>query len=239
MRTSPQRIALGKGVVVERGEGHGPSVSIRNRIAQVLGAAIVSGELKAGEIYSAPVLATRFNVSATPVREAMIDLAKDGLVDVIRNKGFRVLAPSPADLHNILELRLLIEVPTVERIAERGVRPAELATLFPVADETVRAAEAADVLAHVTADLRFHLGVMELWGNVDITETVRVLRTRSRLFGLWSEDNRSLMVESSREHLELLELIRDRQPQAARELMSSHISRVAALWDRKATPPSR
>ena len=46
--------------------------------------------MRPGVVYSAPALAARFGVSATPVREAMLDLAKEGLVSAVRNKGFRV-----------------------------------------------------------------------------------------------------------------------------------------------------
>ncbi len=65
--------------------GRGPSY--RERVADALRAALIAGELRPGEVYSAPGLATRFGVSATPVREALLDLAKEGLVDVVPNKG--------------------------------------------------------------------------------------------------------------------------------------------------------
>ncbi len=56
----------------------GKKSSYRERVADALRAALIAGELRAGEVYSAPTLAARFGVSATPVREAMLDLAKDG-----------------------------------------------------------------------------------------------------------------------------------------------------------------
>ena len=82
------------------------------RITEALRAAIVTGELEPGQVYSAPRLGAQFGVSATPVREAMLDLLKEGLVRTVRNKGFEVLAPSPVALHDILEVRQLLEVPT-------------------------------------------------------------------------------------------------------------------------------
>jgi DNA-binding GntR family transcriptional regulator len=161
----------------------GPS-SVRARVTDALRAGIVTGELEAGQVYSAPRLGAQLGVSATPVREAMLDLLKDGLVRTVRNKGFEVLAPSPAALHDILEVRLLLEVPTVRRLAERGVREADLAALLALADETVRTAEEPDIVGHVAADLQFHLALLDLWGNDEITEAVRALRSRSRLAGL-------------------------------------------------------
>jgi DNA-binding GntR family transcriptional regulator len=64
--------------------------SLREQVSHALRAALIAGELRPGVVYSAPVLAAGFGVSATPVREAMLDLAKEGLVEVVRNKGFRV-----------------------------------------------------------------------------------------------------------------------------------------------------
>ena len=72
----------------------GERQSLREQVAQALRGALVAGEMRPGTVYSAPALATRFGVSATPVREAMLDLAKEGLVEAVRNKGFRVVGLS-------------------------------------------------------------------------------------------------------------------------------------------------
>ena len=55
-----------------------------------------TGELCPGEVYSAPALGERFGVSATPVREAMQQLALEGAVEVVPNRGFRVCGAAPA-----------------------------------------------------------------------------------------------------------------------------------------------
>src|SRR5882757_240731 len=87
--------------------------SRRRQVTENLRAAIISGQMEPGVVYSAPILAEEFGVSPTPVREAMLDLAKDGLIEVARNKGFRVIEPSQHELDEMMELRLLLEVPTV------------------------------------------------------------------------------------------------------------------------------
>lgn len=206
--------------------------SQRARVTEGLRAAIVTGELEPGHVYSAPRLGERFGVSATPVREAMLDLVKEGLVRTVRNKGFEVLAPSPAALHDILEVRLLLEVPIIERLARRGVREADLATLLPLAEQTVRAAEELNVMDHVAGDLQFHLALLDLWGNPELTETVRAFRSRSRLAGLWVEENHAAMLESAHEHVALVELLRRQDAVGAEALMESHIRRAGTLWSK-------
>src|SRR5665648_1243687 len=92
--------------------------SLRGRIAESLSAAIISGELAPGTLVSVPMLANQFAVSATPVREAMLDLEQRGFVASVRNKGFRVTQVSEQDLREIVELRRLIEAPALRALAE-------------------------------------------------------------------------------------------------------------------------
>src|SRR4051812_40547668 len=86
---------------------------LRDQVANALRAALIAGELRPGEVYSAPALAAEYGVSATPVREAMLDLAREGLVEAVRNKGFRITEMTERDLDEFTEIRALIEIPTV------------------------------------------------------------------------------------------------------------------------------
>ncbi|MEK9665318.1 MAG: GntR family transcriptional regulator, partial [Candidatus Nanopelagicales bacterium] len=91
----------------------GDRVSLRERVAESLRAALVSGRMAPGTTYSIPALAEQFGVSATPVREAMLDLVNEGIVAPVPNKGFRVVELSDEELDQVTELRRLLEVPTV------------------------------------------------------------------------------------------------------------------------------
>jgi DNA-binding GntR family transcriptional regulator len=204
--------------------------NLREEITQTLRAAVISGELRPGVVYSAPSLATQFGVSATPVREAMLDLAGEGLVDTVRNKGFRVTELSEKDLDDLSELRALIEVPTVRRIAEAGVTPEILDELRPLAAEIEAAAARRDLIAHVAADLEFHLRLLALAGNQHLVETVRSLRSRSRLYGLHALAARDALVPSAHEHAELLDLLATGDADAVEDLMRRHIAHVRGIW---------
>ena len=104
------------------------SDSLREQVTRALEAAVVAGELQPGEIYSAPTLAERFQVSATPVREAMLDLVGEGMMEAVRNRGFRVMEVSEADLDQISQIRLLIEVPIMSQVAKL-LTPEKIAAL--------------------------------------------------------------------------------------------------------------
>jgi DNA-binding GntR family transcriptional regulator len=207
----------------------GKKSSYRERVADALRAALIAGELLPGQVYSAPALATRFGVSATPVREAMLDLAKEGLVDTVPNKGFRVTAVSDQQLDEYTHIRSLIEIPTVVELATTA-DPVALEALRPAAREIVQAAVAGDLIAYVEADTRFHLGLLALAGNAHLVEVVRDLRKRSRLYGLTPLVKSGRLLASAEEHLELLDALVARDEDGVRSVMTRHIGHVRGLW---------
>ncbi|WUW20786.1 GntR family transcriptional regulator [Streptomyces sp. NBC_01463] len=202
---------------------------LRDQVAHALRAALISGELKPGTVYSAPALASEFGVSATPVREAMLDLAREGLVEAVRNKGFRITELTEQDLDDFTELRAMIEVPTVGRIARMGLTH-ELEALRPVALEIVEAARRQDILGYLEADRRFHLALLALAGNRRLVEEVGELRKRSRLFGLNRLAESGQLVASAQEHVQLLDLVVAGDAPGAEACMLGHMSHVRSLW---------
>ncbi|MCX4904150.1 GntR family transcriptional regulator [Streptomyces sp. NBC_00878] len=207
----------------------GKKPSYRERVADALRAALIAGELRPGEVYSAPALAARFGVSATPVREAMLDLAKEGLVDTVPNKGFRVTAVSEKQLDEYTHIRSLIEIPTTVSLAV-GADPAALEALRPAAEESVTAAATGDLIAHVEADMRFHLGLLALAGNDHLVDVVRDLRKRSRLYGLHALVEAGRLEASAAEHLDILDALIARDEEAVRAVMTRHLGHVRGLW---------
>lgn len=202
---------------------------LRDQVAHALRAALIAGELRPGTIYSAPALASEFGVSATPVREAMLDLAREGLVEAVRNKGFRITELTDQDLDDFTELRAMIEVPTVGRIARMGLT-LELEALRPVAKEIVEAARRHDILGYLEADRRFHLALLGLAGNRRLVEEVSELRKRSRLYGLNRLSESGQLTASAEEHVQLLDLVVAGDAPGAEACMLAHMSHVRSLW---------
>jgi DNA-binding GntR family transcriptional regulator len=207
----------------------GKKSSYRERVADALRAALIAGELRPGEVYSAPALAARFGVSATPVREAMLDLAKEGLVDTVPNKGFRVTVVTERQLDEYTHVRSLIEIPTTVGLA-RIADPVSLEALRPAAREIVAAAAAGDLIAYVEADTRFHLGLLALAGNAHLVEVVGDLRKRARLYGLTALAESGRLLSSAQEHLELLDALLDRDEAAVHAVMTRHLGHVRGMW---------
>ena len=210
--------------------GGGPN--LRQQIGDVLRASVIAGRMRPGVVYSAPALAQRFGVSATPVREAMLDLAAEGLVEPVRNKGFRVAELSDTLLDEITATRLLLEVPTTASLAAKQddrIRR-EVEKLRPTARRLVRLAGKRDVVvSFVELDRRFHLSLLGLAGNETLAGIVGNLRARSRLTGL-ADLGLGELVASAKEHVELLDLILTGDAAAVTDLMTRHINHVRGIW---------
>ncbi|MFI0976519.1 GntR family transcriptional regulator [Streptomyces sp. NPDC021093] len=209
---------------------------LRDQVANALRAALIAGELRPGSVYSAPGLAADFGVSATPVREAMLDLAREGLVEPVRNKGFRITEVSERDLDQYSEIRALIEVPVIGQVTRTATHE-QLEALRPVAEEIVAAAREHDLIGYLEADRRFHLTLLGLAGNERLVETVGDLRKRSRLYGLTRLDERNELLPSAEEHIELLDLMLTGDAAAAEACMARHLGHVRSLWAQSRAEP--
>jgi DNA-binding GntR family transcriptional regulator len=205
------------------------TVSLREQAAQVLRANVMSGQLVPGEIYSVATLAEGLGVSATPVREALLDLASTGLVEPIRNRGFRVLVADEADLDEISELRILLEVPGIRRVVERA-SDEEILALQPTVAAIEGASREHDIAAFLVADRDFHVGLLELAGNGRLTRLVAQLRDQTRLMGLSALTEAGNLDASAREHADVLAAVRERDADRAESLMRRHLEHTRGIW---------
>lgn len=203
--------------------------SLRERVEAALAAAIRSGEMKPGELFSAPTLAARFSVSATPVREAMLNLEKRGFVEIVRNKGFRITRVSEQDLHSIVEIRQLLEPPVVRKLAGR-IPQDSYPQLRELAARIVEGASRGSLAVYLEADIEFHEAVTAHAGNQRLTELVTELRSQTRLPGLAGMLATEELAVSANEHLELLDLLEAGNGEAAERLMNRHIAHVLGWW---------
>jgi DNA-binding GntR family transcriptional regulator len=205
--------------------------SVRGQILDALRAALAGGELTPGEVYSAPALGERFGVSATPVREAMQQLAIEGAVEVVPNRGFRVVRRGARELAELAEVRALLQVPVVMRLA-RTVPADRWGELRPLADETARAASSGCRATYGDADRAFHRGVLGLAGNEQLLQIADDLHRRTQLpltsghsGGSGSAGRVELMADAA-EHIALLDALMAEDLEAACCLVEKHFGVV-------------
>ncbi|WP_374103145.1 GntR family transcriptional regulator [Streptomyces sp. B93] len=197
--------------------------SVRGQVLDALRHALVSGELRPGEVYSAPVLGERFGVSATPVREAMQRLAVEGAVEVVPNRGFRVVRRGERELAELAEVRALIEVPVVLRLA-RTVPGERWGELRPLAEATVRAAASGCRATYAEADRAFHRGVLSLAGNGELVRIAEDLYRRAQwpLVGGVGAD----LLADAAEHVALLDAVVAGELDVVRGVVGEHFAGV-------------
>jgi DNA-binding GntR family transcriptional regulator len=203
--------------------------NLREQAKEVIRASIIGGELSSGEVYSATVLARRLGVSPTPVREAMLDLASAGLVEPIRNRGFRVLTVADADLDEISELRKMLEVPAMRLVIEKA-SDEQLTALESAVTAIERAAESHDLSAFLLADRKFHLTLLEHTGNGRLVRLVSQLRDQTRLVGLKQLTESGQLAASAAEHRAILDALQAREPERAETLMRTHLEHTRGAW---------
>lgn len=206
-----------------------PRTKLRDAATSQIKAQIIAGTLAPGVLYSISTISEQLRVSATPVREAVLDLAKDGLVEMVRNRGFRVRVLSDKDLDDIVDLRLVLEVPAMARLAARRPTP-DVEPLRAMAHDLVQLAVDGDMVGFVAVDREFHLAVTALLGNERYVAMVALLRDQMRLLGLSGLEGDSELVASAREHEELLDLIAAGDVPGTEALMTRHLQHARGLW---------
>lgn len=204
--------------------------SVRNQVLDALRTALVDGDLVPGRVYSAPALGERYGVSATPVREAMQQLAVEGAVEVVPNRGFRVCVRTARELAELAEVRALIEVPVMLRLA-RTVPAERWAALRPLAEETARAAATGDRAAYAESDRAFHHAVLALAGNRQLLAVADDLHRRSQwpmtrtpAAGPGPLPDRAVLVADAAEHAALLEALIAQDLPVVQSLVREHFA---------------
>ncbi|MET7641099.1 GntR family transcriptional regulator [Streptomyces sp. NPDC005438] len=210
-----------------RSEDRPPAPRRHSVRAQVLGALrrnLANGKLTPGRVYSAPQLAEHFGVSATPVREAMQQLAVEGAVETVPNRGFRVAQRTPRDLAELGEVRALLAESVVLRLAR--TLPAERwEELRPLADRASQVAASGDRVAYAEADRAFHGGVLSLTGNRQLGLVADTLHRRAVLAWACSPaPRRSLMLRHADEHHNLLDALVSQDLPLVEVLVREHLT---------------
>jgi len=204
--------------------------SLREQARQVIRGLIITGQMQPDQLYSVPRLAIDLGVSATPVREALLDLAREGLLEPVRNRGFRVVSLSPGELNDIFAIRVLLEVPVVAEIARARLTPAQAEQLRELAEATKRAADDGNLIEFLETDRQFHIGLIATLGNKPLADLVETLRDRVRLHGFKNGSTREHIAQSASEHFQLLDALSKQDEAGAVAVMRRHLERSRHVW---------
>jgi DNA-binding GntR family transcriptional regulator len=209
-------------------------------IADAIRDGILAGTFKRGEPLVERKLAASLNVSKTPVREALISLARRGLVTATPNRGSFVRAMNPEELHSIYQVRALLE-PWAIRQATQNPNPAVIADARAALAEAASHHAIGNRVAAGLANRRFHRVLYSACGNdlaVSILDDLQdqvALGVLSLLWPTWST-----WEGEADEHAAILAAAEAGDADLSEQLASGHVTasirRLAHATSTQTTP---
>ena len=170
-------------------------------------------------------LALALGMSRTPVREALIRLGKEGLVEVIPRHGMRVLPVSADDMRDIYQVLTALESMAAELVVLRRPSVKQLKPLIDASHDMAKAVKVDDLEAWAAADERFHRHLIELCGNRLLIDAVQNCWDRAHRARMVTLRMRPKPVHSTREHMEVVDRIRRGDARGAFECHRAHRER--------------
>jgi len=203
------------------------SSRLRREIAyERLKDALQHADLEPGEVLSETRLSESLGISRTPVREALRQLAQEGLVNIIPGRAITVAVHSVQSILDVVHLRLLLE-PELVRLTTGSLSSSELDRLIGAVRDMEVACEQGNQSAWSRADTRFHEILGEACPNQLLGEIVTQMRNRAHhLANIDSQTNPRRLRACTIEHREIIDSIVDRNDQAAAETTRLHLEKL-------------
>lgn len=210
-------------------------LSLTRLAYQRLRDSILAGQLKPGEVYNEMALAQEMGVSRTPVREALLELASQGLVTFLPRKGVQVNYFDDRDVEEVFELRKLIELAALEKAFDTAT-PKDVKVLEGAVRRSREAAKKRDLESFLQADRVFHRSLVELSRNGRMHVILDNLRDIIHVMSFEAVNRAERMDEVVGEHEMIVRSLRDGDRAAARLALSDHLdlSKKAVLDEHRA-----
>jgi DNA-binding GntR family transcriptional regulator len=206
-----------------------PKLSQTQRAYHELRRRILDNELVPDRQYLEQELADVLSMSRTPVREALIRLSEERLVEVRPRHGARVIPVSAEDMREIYELLTELESLAARKLGERGLRPAQLARLQAAVEDMEQALERNDLVAWARADETFHSQLVDQCGNSRLKPIVATVRDQAHRARMQTLKLRPKPVDSNRDHAAVVEAIRKRDGERAAAIHRRHRQQAGAM----------
>lgn len=181
---------------------------------------VLEGDLRPGEILVETALGKRFGVSRTPIREALRMLEQDGVLERV-NRGMRVRQTSSEEVLEIYGVRAILEAAAARDAASRRT-DYDLATLDRIF-RTMAEAKTATPQEMAVINRSFHRAIWQAAGNRTLADLLERLAVHLRRYPATTYLRSGRWEEALEEHRQLLEAIRDKDPDTAAEVAESHM----------------
>ena len=209
-------------MVEVKNELQNSSILIRDGVYEHIRADILSCVLLPGARIFENDLAKRYDVSKSPVRDALLRLQEQGLIEVLPRKGYLIRPISKSDAYDLYEMRLLLEKSSLRRACNEA-SDEDLASL-----DKFRAVDNGDLVHWVMYNRNFHRRITELSGNSRMARiTAEVIDQFDRLtfVGVSSAPSETTSEKSVAEHVEIIDALQARDRSKVTKLITKHITK--------------
>ena len=194
--------------------------SAKEKVAAELRKAILSRQMQEGEVLSLDSVATQLNVSAMPVREAFQILARDGLIQLRKNKGAVVLGITETYIKEHYQLRAILESSAAALAADPEADISEIESVY---EEAVEALREGNLRQYTDLNHAFHSEIWTAAGNQKMKNMISELWNGLSMGSMVSEEDYEKV--SIKEHGKILKAIQKHDKEAAQKTMYDHIMR--------------
>jgi DNA-binding GntR family transcriptional regulator len=201
-----------------------------DRVYAALRRKVIDSELSPGSQILEQELAMMLGVSRTPLREALVRLENEGLLEIIPRHGVRIIPMSVADMKEIYQVLVSLESTAAAALASKPPSDAALDELDAIYDRMDALLKRGDITDWALEDERFHLKIVELAGNRRLREIVSNCwdqAHRARMFTLRLQTHPQ-PAQSMKEHRQIMAALRKRDAARAESLLRSHRERGLA-----------
>lgn len=203
------------------------SLSLTELVMEHVRSSVRTGEMSEDGWYSVYQLAAQLGYSRSPVREGLLRLEEAGLIQFVKNRGFRIVPTTPEDVAEIFSIRIALEVPAARRAARSGAldRDGVEALKSGMADAAAREDE--DEFFRI--DRQLHGVILAAGGAKRTREIVDRLRTTTRLLGASTARSNRSFDDIIAEHEPILAAILTADPEAAGTAMRAHLATTGQI----------
>lgn len=194
--------------------------SAKEKVAAELRKAILSRQMQEGEVLSLDSVATQLNVSAMPVREAFQILARDGLIQLRKNKGAVVLGITETYIKEHYQLRAILESSAAALAADPEADISEIESVY---EEAAEALLEGNLRQYTDLNRAFHSEIWTAAGNQKMKNMISELWNGLSMGSMVSEKDYAKV--SIKEHGKILKAIQKHDKEAAQKTMYDHIMR--------------
>jgi DNA-binding GntR family transcriptional regulator len=225
--TRKTETAVRSAAAVHRRNGRPRAATASARVYSDLRAQLVSLQRRPGEVVSEAEIALSYGVSRTPVREAILKLSDEGLLEIFPQSGIFVSRIPVAALPEAIIIRKALEETTARLAAERATS-SQILNLHSIVERQREANAAKDRDVFHQADEMFHATIAEVAGYPGIWTLIQQVKVHVDRYRLLTLPQEGRIARTITEHEAILAGIEAHDPEVARAAMEFHLERLLA-----------